>query len=102
MTTPDTIGPRHPAAAAGQDPRGWLVFSWFPSDLQNAEDSRAKADFDYRRYKPRGFERPATPAEVELLQWLNYDVPDGLVTKVSFATKGCRHRSWPALEQETP
>ena len=98
MTSPDAIGPQHSAAAAGEDPRGWLVFSWLPSDLQSAEDSRAVADAQYRKWHPRKFTRLATAAEVTLLQHLGHTVPDGLLTEVAYVTKGCRHRSWPALE----
>jgi len=73
-----------------------------PTDLQAAEDSRAKLDFDTRKVRPRGFIRPATSAERELLAWLGYDLPDGeLTTEVTWASSGVRTRRWPVLEQET-
>jgi hypothetical protein len=93
-----TIGPQHARAQQGTDPRGWLVFAWLPTDLQNAEDSTAVADRD--RMKPRGFERPATDTERVLLEHLGYTLPDELVTFVKYRTRGVRHRSWPQLEQE--
>jgi len=102
MTTPpDTIGPQLDRAAAGTDPRGWLVFHWLPSDLQRLEDSRAFADYDM--HKPRGFERPATDTERALLAHLGYQLPDELITVVRYRSRGCRNRRWPQLEaQEVP
>ena len=99
MTAPDTIGPQHPRAADGTDPRGWLVFEWLPDDMQRLEESRAAADFDHRHVKPRGWERPATPTEIALLEHLGYDIPPELVTVVKYITKACRNRRWPALEE---
>ena len=90
---------QHPRAASGEDPRGLLVFSSLPPDLDNAENSTAAADFDRRRLEPRGFTRPATAAEIELLQFLGYQVPAGLETVVRFRSKALRHRSWPALQE---
>lgn len=100
MTSPDTIGPQHSAAARNKDPRGQLVFSWLPKDLQSQEDSRAKADFDYRPVKPRGFSRPATSVEKELLEHLGHVLPAELMTEVTFTTRGVRTRRWPALETQ--
>jgi hypothetical protein len=104
VTTPDTIGPQHARAAAGTDPRGQLVFEWLPDNLQRQEDSTLVADRDKARlFKPRGHTRAATAAEVELLQHLGYQVPDGLETTVSWPSRACRRRTWPALEtQEVP
>ena len=90
---------QHPRAMAGEDPRGILVFSFLPPALDNAENSTAAADFDRRRLKPRGFTRDASAAEVELLQFLGYQVPAGLQTVVMFKSKALRHRSWPALQE---
>lgn len=44
------IGPQHPRATTGTDPRGWLVFSWLSPDLQIAEDACAAADFERHRH----------------------------------------------------
>ena len=75
------IGPQHNRAAAGTDPRGWLVFDFLPDDLQRAEDSRA--DADRAVMKPRGFSRPATLAERILLAHLGYSpLPADLTTVV--------------------
>ena len=104
MTTSDTIGPQLARAAQGSDPRGWLVFESLPDRLQAQEDSTAVADRDKARlFKPRGHTRSATSAEVELLTHLGYQVPPGLETVVSWPSRACRRRTWPALEtQEVP
>jgi hypothetical protein len=49
------IGAQHERAAHGTDPRGWLVFTELPADLQNAEDSTAAADAERKRAGPHGF-----------------------------------------------
>jgi hypothetical protein len=87
-------------AASGSDPRGWLAFSApLPDDLARAEDSTAVADKDRRRLlSPRGHQRPATDAERQLLEHLGHDLPDELVTKVSWPSQSCRRRTWPQLE----
>lgn len=43
------IGPQFARAAAGTDPRGWLVFESLPDDLQKAEDATAAADIERHR-----------------------------------------------------
>jgi hypothetical protein len=97
----DGVGPQLDQAAAGTDPRGWLVFAYLPEDLQRADDSRAFADYDARRV--RSFKRPATDTERVLLQHLGFELPDELVTVVRYRSRGCRNRRWPQLEtQETP
>jgi hypothetical protein len=106
MTTPNTIGPQKPQP----DPRGILVFDWLPADLQNAEDSRQAADYewingDHHYALPRGnflWRRAATSAERVLLQHLGYQLPDVLWTNVTYWTQGVRHRSWPQLADQTP
>lgn len=49
MTTIPGVGTQLDRAAAGDDPRGWLVFTALPDDLQNAEDSTAAADAERHR-----------------------------------------------------
>jgi hypothetical protein len=104
MTTAiEGVGPQLERAAAGTDPRGWLVFEYLPDDLQRAEDSTAVNDRDRARlFKPRGHTRPATTAEIELLGHLGYQVPDGLETVVSWPSRACRRRTWPQLEGVAP
>jgi hypothetical protein len=99
MTT-DTIGPQHARASEGTDPRGWLVFHWLPSDLQAAEDATAAADKERSNFRARGYERPATDAERQLLEHLGHQLPDNLVTFVRHRTRGVRERRWPQLETE--
>jgi hypothetical protein len=94
--TNDTIGPQMQRASEGTDPRGWLVFHWLPDDLQRAEDSTAVCDRDQMR--PRGFERPATDTERQLLAHLGFELPAELTTVVRYRTRGVRNRRWPALE----
>ncbi|BDB45386.1 MULTISPECIES: hypothetical protein [Mycobacterium] len=55
--TADTIGPQHDRAAAGTDPRGWLVFEHLPDDLQRAEDATQAAD--HQRQQFSAFNLPA-------------------------------------------
>lgn len=93
MTTIESIGPQLDRAAAGTDPRGWLVFAWLPSDLQRLEDQRAFADYD--EHRPRGFDREATPTERLLLTHLGYVLPDELLTVV-------RYRSAAAATDDGP
>ncbi len=96
MTTIPGVGPQMQRASEGTDPRGILVFHWLPDDLQAAEDSTAMADRDAMR--PRGFQRPATSTERQLLSHLGYEnLPDDLVTVVQYRTRGVRHRDWPQL-----
>ena len=90
----DSIGNQLPQP----DPRGWLVFSSLPDDLQRAEDSTAAADFD-RRLFSRTIQRPATDTERLLLEHLGYPVPTELTTYVRYLTESVRHRSWPALKE---
>jgi hypothetical protein len=99
-TTIDGVGPQLERAAAGTDPRGILVFEYLPGDMQRAEDSTAFADYDYRTYKPRGFEREATPTECALLEHLGYELPDALITYVRYRSRSCRNRRWPQLEAQ--
>jgi len=90
----DAIGPQ----MRQSDPRGWLVFEWLPTDLQNAEDTTALAD--HARATEAGigvFTRPATPTERALLKHLGFDLPNRLTTTVGFVTKGVRLRRWPQL-----
>jgi hypothetical protein len=95
----DTIGPQLDRAAAGTDPRGILVFHWLPDDLQRLEDSTAAADKERSNFRARGFERPATDCERQLLEYLGYGpLPDDLRTFVKYKTRSVRHRSWPSLE----
>jgi hypothetical protein len=89
------VGPQHPRAAAGTDPRGWLVFDWLPPALGRAEDATAAADYT------RGVKhsRPATDTERALLTHLGYVVPTAeLITSVSWPSPGVRCRRWKALE----
>ena len=96
---PDTIGPQLARAAEGSDPRGILVFESLPDDLQRAEDSTAAADFDRRRFG-RTLQRPATAAERTLLQHLGFELPDELITHVSYKSLSVRNRRWPQLETQ--
>ena len=99
MTTIPGVGPQLDRAAAGTDPRGILVSHWLPYDLQRLEDSRA--DADRAVLKPRGFERDATATERALLEHLGYGpLPTELTTVVHYRSVGCRHRSWPQLENQ--
>ena len=103
MTTIPGVGPQLERAAAGTDPRGWLVFESMPENMQRLEDSRAAADRDHRAIKPRGHTRPATATEIELLGHLGYQIPDGLETTITWPSKAVRRRRWLALEtQEVP
>jgi hypothetical protein len=92
----DTIGAQFPQP----DPRGWLVFDQLPDDLQKAEDSTAAADFDRRRFS-RGLQRPATAAERILLEHLGYQLPEELITHVTYKSTSVRNRTWPVLEEGT-
>ena len=93
------VGPQLERAAAGTDPRGILTFEYLPDDMQRAEDSTAVADRDRARLlKPRGHERDATQTERDLLAHLGYTVPAELTTHVSWPSRACRRRTWPALE----
>lgn len=95
MTTPSSeIGQQHPQP----DPRGWLVFTSLPAPLQNAEDSTQAADRDRWIGAFVSFDRPATPTERLLLGHLGHDVPDALVTTVSYPSTGVRRRRWLTLE----
>ena len=96
MTTP---GPQLQRAAAGTDPRGWLVFESLPDDLQRAEDATQAADRQHPRYFV-GFQRPATEAERILLQHLGFQLPTQLTTQAKWVTPGCRNRRWPQLETQ--
>ena len=98
-TTIPGVGPQHARAQQGTDPRGVLVFEFLPDTLQRQEDSTLVNDRDKARlFKPRGHTRAATAAEVALLGHLGYQVPDGLETVVSWPSRACRRRTWPALE----
>lgn len=71
MTTIAGVGPQLDRAAAGTDPRGWLVFAYLPDDLQSAEDSTAAADAE--RHQCGTYNTPAVwgtddPAELVALQ----------------------------------
>lgn len=104
MTIPN-MPAQQPRAAAGDDPRGVLVFDGpLPDDLARQEDSTAVNDRDRARLvNPRGHTRPASAVEIALLGHLGYTVPDGLQTTVSWPSRACRRRTWPALEsQEVP
>jgi len=90
----DTIGNQLPQP----DPRGWLVFTSLPDDLQRAEDSTAAADFDRRRFG-LVLQRPATDAERTLLGHLGYDLPADLTTHISYTSWSTRNRRWPQLEE---
>ena len=115
--------------------RGWLALTSLPDDLQNAEDSTLAADRSrwddgwstgrgmvWKRIKTvvpgirregvepepqwvRVFDRPATETERMLLEHLGYELPDDLVTRVTFFA-AVRNRRWPQLveeqEQEQP
>ena len=98
MTIPG-VGPQLSRAALGTDPRGVLVFESLPADLQRAEDSTAAAD--RARMRPRGFARPATDTERQLLEHLGHELPDELVTTVTYPSPGVRRRRWLALEGES-
>ena len=101
MTPIEGVGPQLERAAAGTDPRGILTFEYLPPDLQRAEDSTAVADRDRARLvNPRGHTRPASNAEIALLSHLGYQVPDELETVVSWPSRACRRRQWPALETQ--
>ena len=89
----DQIGAQLPQP----DPRGWLVFDHLPADLQNAEDSRAAADYDRSKDQQR-FTRPATEAECTLLAHLGFVIPTVLDTHVQYDTPAIRTRRWPTLE----
>ena len=97
MTAVEGVGPQHDRASAGTDPRGILVFYWLPDDLQRAEDSTQAADRERTMGFP--FEREATPTERILLQHLGYQLPEQLVTAVSYPSSWVRCRRWPALEE---
>ena len=56
----DTIGPQFVRAAAGTDPRGWLVFESLPTDLSRAEDATQAADRE-RNCWARLSEKPHRP-----------------------------------------
>jgi len=99
VTTIEGVGPQMQRASEGTDPRGILVFHWLPDDLQAAEDSTAMADRDAMR--PRGFQRPATSTERQLLSHLGYTLPDDLTTVVHHRTRGVRYRGWPQLLEES-
>ena len=103
MTTIANMPPQQERAAAGTDPRGWLTFSGpLPDDLARREDSTLVADRDKARlFKPRGHTRPATSAEIELLTHLGHVCPPDLQTVVSWPSRACRRRVWPALETPT-
>ena len=84
MTTIPGMPAQLARAQAGDDPRGWLVFDApLPEPWQLAEDSTAVADRDRCWLtNPRPYDRPATTAEIQLLQHLGYEVPDDLMTTV--------------------
>ncbi len=76
-TTIAGVGPQLDRAAAGDDPRGWLVFEYLPDDLQRAEDSTAVNDRDRARlFKPRG--TPGRPQRPRSNCWVisGMTVPD--------------------------
>ena len=102
MTIPN-MPEQQARAAAGNDPRGWLVFDGpLPDALARQEDSTLVNDRDRARLlSPRGHTRPASSAEIELLGHLGYQVPAGLETVVSWPSRACRRRRWPALEEVT-
>ncbi|MCQ4365832.1 hypothetical protein KQR54_32985 [Mycobacterium gordonae] len=65
------IGPQHARAAAGTDPRGWLVFEYLSDDLQRAEDATQAAD--HQRQQFSAFNLPAVwgtsdPTELSAIQ----------------------------------
>jgi hypothetical protein len=102
MTTIPNMPAQQARAAAGNDPRGWLVWDGvLPDHLQRAEDSTLVNDRDKARlFKPRGHTRMATAAEIELLSHLGYDIPAELETVVSWPSRACRRRRWPVLETQ--
>ena len=100
MTAIPGVGAQLLRAQQGIDPRGWLVFETLPDELARAEDSRNFADHDRRILKPRGFTRPATSTERALLSHLGYQLPDELLTVVTFKSRSVRHRAWPTLEDQ--
>lgn len=115
------VGPQHPKAAEGTDPRGWLVFEYLPENLQRDEDSRLAADHDWFHaglnhhlddqtgtlapHLARGntsWRRHATPAERALLEHLGYALPTELWTFVAFRTDNVRRRTWPQIADQVP
>ena len=99
-----TIPAQQPRAIDGTDPRGALTFvEPLPPALEDAENATQNADFTRRLIAPRGFTRAATDVEKQLLAAIGYvDIPDDLVTVVSFPSKAIRRRTWPTIEnQET-
>ena len=100
MTTPEGIGPQLERAQQGSDPRGILVFSSLPSELQRGEDATAVCDRDrHRMLDPRGHQREASEAERILLQYLGFELPEQLTTKVTWPSRSVRRRTWPQLEE---
>lgn len=119
MTAIEGVGPQHPKAADGTDPRGWLVFEFLPAELQRREDSRANLDREQfgHVWSPWLYDAPregnvvhvilrsncyrsvrfATATEAALLAHLGKTVPDDLRTVVDFS-RGVRNRRWPELE----
>ncbi|MGU3651627.1 hypothetical protein [Mycolicibacterium sp. A43C] len=109
--------------------RGLLAFTALPAELQRREDSTLAADrarwdagwstgqgLTWKRIKTavpgirregvepaptwvRAFDRAATNTERELLQHLGYELPDDLVTRVTFFGP-VRNRRWPQLTNE--
>ena len=97
MSAADEIGTQFPQP----DPRGVLVFSRLPYELQMREDSTQAADFERcsQRFAPRPLKRPATATERLLLRHIGFaDLPDDLTTVVTYPTTGVRNRRWPQLE----
>ncbi|BCO36850.1 hypothetical protein BMW24_018290 [Mycobacterium heckeshornense] len=102
----DVIGDQYPQP----DPRGWLVFTHLPADLQRAEDATLFHDLAMfarkARYNTdtcrREMTRPATDAERTLLQHLGFQLPDDLTTVVYYQSPTMRARCWPQLEGATP
>lgn len=91
------IGAHRPCPA-----RGVLVFDSLPPDVQNAEDSRADADYRGRHWRSNvTTERPATATERALLAHLGYTVPADLHTRVQWLTDGVRRRTWPQIPATT-
>ena len=75
-----------------------MVFEYLPGDLQRLEDSTAVCDKDrHRMLSPRGHERDATETERILLRHLEFELPDELVTKVTWPSRSVRRRTWAAL-----
>src|SRR5262245_51418488 len=93
MTNPNDIGEWRP------DPwRGWLVFSYLPSDLQAGEDSAHELDYRNARTYATRQQRPATDVERTLLAHIGFDgLPTDLTTYVDFPAVGLWHRAWPQL-----